>query len=92
LERSEGEQLAQRLETTSRNLEVLTLALVILVSPLSFVVALPFGIAPQTWLSLWVEYVFVFILVAIFLALTGFGAASSYRVRANSLRRSPQKR
>jgi hypothetical protein len=92
LERNEDEQLAKSLERTSRNLDVLTLALIILVSPLSFVLSLPFGIPPQTWLSLWTRYVSVFILIAIFLALTGFGAASSYRVRANALRRSLQKR
>ncbi len=73
-------------------MEVLTVVLIMLVSPLSFVISLPFNIAPQTWLSFWLKYVFYFVVLAIFLALTGFGAASSYRVRANAVRRATNKR
>jgi hypothetical protein len=80
-----------KLERTSRALEILTVLLVVLVSPLSFVISLPFGITPQTWLSLWVKYVFIFVVLAICIALTGFGAAASYRVKAEATRRTLQK-
>jgi hypothetical protein len=91
LEQSQDEQLAMSLERTSRTLEVLTVALIVLVSPISFAFSLPFNVAPETWLSLWAKYVFFFIVLAIFLALAGFGAAASYRVRADAVRRSTRK-
>jgi hypothetical protein len=84
-------RLAASLVRTSRALEILTVVLVLLVSPLSFVVSLPFGIAPMTWLSLWLQYVFIFAVLAILIAVIGFAAASSYRVRARAIRRSIQK-
>ncbi len=84
-------RLASSLERTSRALDVLTMALVTLISPLSVVLSLPFDITPHTWLSIWQQYVFVFIVLAIVIALVGFAAAASYKVRAIAIRRSIQK-
>ena len=92
MEPTQNARLASSLERTSRVLEVLTMALVVLVSPLSVALSLPFGITPQAWLSVWLEYVFVFVIIAIVIALVGFAAAASYRVRALAVRRSIQKR
>jgi hypothetical protein len=83
---------ASRLARTALSLEILTVVLVILVSPVSFVVSLPFHIAPETWLVLWLKYVFIFVILAVGITTVGFGAASSYRVRARMVRRSMQKR
>ena len=91
MEPTQDATLACSLERTSRALEVLTMALVILVSPLSVVLSLPLDITPHAWLSIWQQYVFVFILLAMVIALVGFGAAASYRVRALAIRRSVQK-
>jgi len=68
------------------------MALVILVSPLSVALSLPFHITPLAWLSVWLKYVFVFLVLAIVVALVGFAAAASYKVRALAIRRSVQKR
>lgn len=87
MERDHDVKLAASLERTSLYLEILTVVLVILVSPLSFVLGLPLGVPPATWLSLWSKYVFLFIILAILVALAGFGAATSYRVKAQALRR-----
>lgn len=92
MEPTQDARLASRLERTSRALEVLTMALVVLVSPLSVALSLPFDITPQAWLSIWLEYVFVFVIFAIVIALVGFAAAASYKVRALAIRRSIQKR
>jgi hypothetical protein len=83
--------LLLRLERTSRALEILTVALVILVSPLSFLLGLPFGVSPERWLATWQEYAFVFVVLAIAIALTGFAGSFQYRVRARAIRRSTQK-
>jgi membrane protein YdbS with pleckstrin-like domain len=83
--------LVSRLERTSRALEILTVALVILVSPLSFVLGLPFGISPESWLAKWEEYAFIFVVLAIAIALVGFAGSFKYRVRARAIRRSAQK-
>ena len=79
------------LERTSRALEVLTVVLVVLVSPLSFLVGLVFGISPETWLATWQTYVFIFIILAILIAVTGFAGALHYRVKAQAIRRSTRK-
>jgi hypothetical protein len=92
LEPTKDARLASSLEQTSHAVEVLTMALVILVSPLSVVLSLPFDITPHDWLSIWQQYVFVFIVLAMVIALVGFGAAASYKVRALAIRRSIQKR
>lgn len=66
--------------------EALTFAAVILVSPVSFVLGLPFGIAPAHWLASWQHWTVVFIIVAFIIAILGFGAASSARLKANRIR------
>jgi len=63
----------------ARALEALTVLLVILVSPLSVLISFPLGISPESWLSVWMRYVFIFVVLAVTVALTGFGAASHYR-------------
>ena len=83
--------LVSSLERTSRALEILTFALVILISPVSFVLGLPFGISPETWLTLWQKYAFFFVVFAIAIALTGFAGSFQYRVRARAIRRSTQR-
>lgn len=88
MEQNHNVKLAASLERTSLYLEVLTVVLVITVSPLSFIIGLAMGIQPETWLSLWGNYVFFFIILAILVAIAGFGAATSYRVKAQALRRS----
>jgi len=80
------------LELTARVIEILTVVLIILVSPLSFVIMLPFGITMQSWLSLWVTYVFFFVIVAVLVGLVGFGAATTYHVKANTARKSASAR
>jgi len=80
-------RLAASLKRTSRALEVITVSLVLLVSPLSFVFSSLFGMAPKAWLSVWQEYVFIFVVLALAIALAGFAAASSYRVRAERILR-----
>jgi hypothetical protein len=76
---------AAGLRRRSRALGVVTVFLVLLVSPLSFVLSYPFGVPAQAWLSVWIHYVFIFIVLAIAIAISGFGAASTYRVRAEKL-------
>lgn len=83
--------LASRLERTSRALEILTVVLVILVSPLSYLLGLPFGVSPERWLATWQEYAFIFVVLAIAIALIGFAGAFQYQVRARAIRRSAQK-
>lgn len=91
MEPNQDTRLASSLERTSRLLDLLTAALVVLVSPLSFIVGLPLGIDPRAWLSVWLQYVFIFVVLAITISLLGFAAASSYRVRAAGIRRSMRK-
>jgi hypothetical protein len=92
LEPNQEARQASSLERTSRALDVLTMALIILVSPLSVALSLPLGVAPQVWLSIWLKYVFILLVLAIAIALVGFAAAASYKVRARAIRRSIQKR
>ncbi|MDA4112784.1 MAG: hypothetical protein OK474_01935 [Thaumarchaeota archaeon] len=92
MEHDKDAQAAAGLARTARVLETLTVVLVILVSPLSVVVSLPFQIAPETWLMLWLKYVFMIVILAIGITSLGFGAASSYRVRARMIRRKVQRR
>jgi hypothetical protein len=92
LEPDRDAKAASRLARDARALEILTAVLVILVSPVSFVVSLPFHVAPETWLRLWLKYVFIFVILAVGITTAGLGAASSYRVRARIIRRSTQKR
>ena len=66
--------------------EVLTFAAVILVSPISFVLGLPMGISPASWLASWQHWTVVFIIIAFIIAILGFGAASSYRLKAERAR------
>jgi drug/metabolite transporter (DMT)-like permease len=91
LDQDRDTEAVSRLARTARALEILTVVLVILVSPISFVVLLPFHIAPERWLTLWLKYVFIFVTLAVVITSAGFGAASSYRVRARMIRRSVQK-
>jgi len=92
LQQDRDAKASSRLARTARALEILTAVLVILVSPVSLVISLPFHIAPETWLKLWLKYVFIFVILAVGITTVGFGAASSYRVRARMIRRSMQKR
>lgn len=66
--------------------EVLTFIVVILLSPISFVFGLPFGIAPADWLATWLHWVVGFILLVFFIALLGFNKAFSYKLKAESAR------
>jgi hypothetical protein len=92
LEQDRDAEAASRMARTASALEILTAVLVILVSPVSFVASLPFHIAPETWLMLWLKYVFIFVILAVGITTAGLGTASSYRVRARMIRRSMQKR
>jgi len=69
----------------ARLLEALTFVAVVLVSPVSFILGLPLGISPHDWLSEWTHWTFVFITVAIVIALLGFEAALSFRLKAERL-------
>lgn len=80
----------RRLIRISRFWEVLTFTAVILVSPASFVLGLPFGIGPAVWLTFWLHWTVVFIVLAIIIALLGFEAASSFRLKAERLGKRPE--
>ena len=84
--------LASSLERNALALELLTAALVVLISPISFVFSPLSGVSVQVWLSTWVKYVFVFVVLAIGIAVGGFGVASTYRVRATAIRRTMRKK
>jgi hypothetical protein len=92
LEQDRDVKLASSLERNSSALAILTTASVVLVSPFSFVFGLPFAIAPEVYLAFWLKYVFIFVLLAIVIASAGFAGASSYHVRAETIRRSAKKR
>jgi hypothetical protein len=92
LEQDKDAKAASGAARTALALEILTFVLVILVSPVSFVFSLPFRIAPETWLMLWLKYVFIFVILAIGITSVGFGAASSYRARVRMTRRTMQRR
>jgi hypothetical protein len=73
----------QRLIRRSNVLTVLTFAAVILVSPVSFILGLPLGIAPHDWLTTWTHWTVIFITVAFFVALFGFGGALDSQLKAD---------
>ena len=79
------------LERRARALEVLTVLLVLLVSPLSFLIGLLLGVSPEAWLASWENYVFIFIVLAMVIALAGFAGAFHYHVKAQAIRRSARK-
>jgi membrane protein YdbS with pleckstrin-like domain len=76
---------AQRLIRRSRMWEILTFAAVILISPVSFILGLPFGISPHDWLASWTHWTVVFITIAFFIALLGFETALSYKLKAQRI-------
>lgn len=63
-----------------------------LVSPVSFLVVLPFGVQPGVWLGFWVRYVFIFIVAALVVAVAGFASSSSAWVRAERLEKESKQR
>ena len=67
--------------------EILTIAMVIIVSPASSLLGLPFGIAPVVWLTFWLHWTVAFIVLAIVLAAIGLNAASSCWIEAERVRR-----
>jgi len=76
---------AQRLIRRSNVLTVLTFVAVILISPVSFILGLPLGIAPHDWLTTWTHWTVVFITVAFFVALFGFGGALDSQLKADRI-------
>ena len=77
----------QRLIRRSNVLTVLTFVAVILISPVSFILGLPMGIAPHDWLMTWTHWTVVFITVAFFIALFGFGGALDSQLKADRISR-----
>jgi hypothetical protein len=75
----------RRLIRRSRILELLTFVAVILISPISFILGVPFGISPHDWLATWTHWTVVFIAVAFFVALFGFEGALASRLKADRL-------
>ena len=74
----------------ARVVEVLTFLAVILVTPVSMIFAIPFGVSPYDWFSTWQRYVVLFILLAMGLAVLGFAVSTDYRLEADRLgRRNP---
>jgi hypothetical protein len=59
----------------SRAVIILTFLVVLLLSPLSFVLALPVGITPDVWLGFWLKYVLFFIIAAFACAVLGLSIA-----------------
>jgi len=76
---------AQRLIRRSNVLAVLTFVGVILISPVSFILGLPLGIAPHDWLTTWTHWTVVFITVAFFVALFGFGGVLDSQLKADRI-------
>ena len=76
---------ALRAIRTARVWEVITFVAVILISPVSFVLGLPLGIAPHDWLASWTHWTVVFITVAFFVALLGFEISLSHRLKAKRI-------
>jgi hypothetical protein len=75
----------RRLIRRSRTLQVLTFVVVILISPVSFVLGLPLGISPHVWLTTWTRYTVIFITMAFFIALFGFEGALSIQLKADRI-------
>jgi len=75
----------RRLIRRSNVLTVLTFVAVILISPVSFILGLPLGIAPHDWLTTWTHWTVVFITVAFFVALFGFGGALDSQLKADRI-------
>ena len=75
----------QMLIRRSNVLTVLTFVAVILISPVSFILGLPLGIAPHDWLTTWTHWTVVFITVAFFIALFGFGGALDSQLKADRI-------
>ena len=75
----------RKLIRRSRILTILTFVAVILISPISFVLGLPFGIAPHDWLSTWTHWTVVFITIAFFVAIFGFEGALNSRLKADRI-------
>jgi len=70
---------------TARIWEVITFMAVIIISPVSFILGLPLGIAPHDWLASWTHWTVVFITLAFFIALFGFETSLSYRLKAKRI-------
>jgi hypothetical protein len=81
-----GNEAARRLIRRAYLWESLTFAAVILISPISFVLGLPFGIAPDNWLAFWKHWTVVFIILGFIVALLGFDAALSCTLEAEGIR------
>jgi hypothetical protein len=75
-----------KLERAARLWEILAFVGVMLLSPASLVIVLPFGVAPDFWLEFWLKYVFIFIILALLVAGAGLSAASSAWVKAERIR------
>jgi hypothetical protein len=75
----------RRLIRRSHVLTVLTFVVVILISPVSFILGLPLGIAPHDWLTTWTHWTVVFITMAFFVALFGFEGALDSRLKADRI-------
>jgi len=81
------EKNGQALLRNARVAEVLTFLAVILVTPVSMVFAIPFGVSAQAWVNAWQRYVFLLILLAIGLSVVGFGVSTNYRLEADRLQK-----
>jgi hypothetical protein len=79
----------QRLIRRSRILQVLTFVAVVLISPVSFILGLPFGVSPPDWLATWTHWTVVFITLAFFIAVFGFEGALDSRLRADRISKTP---
>jgi len=75
----------RKLILRSRVLFALTFVAVILISPVSFVLGLPFGISPHDWLATWTHWTVVFITLAFVIALLGFEGALTARLKADRI-------
>jgi drug/metabolite transporter (DMT)-like permease len=69
----------------ARMVEALTFLAVVLVTPVSMIFAIPFGVSSQDWINTWQRYVFLLILLAMGLSLLGFGISTNYRLAADRI-------
>ena len=83
---AEGRALLKR----ARLVEVLTFLAVILSTPASVILLVPFGVSQQGWFNTWQRYVVLFILLAMGLAVIGFAVSTGYRLEADRLERKDQ--